>query len=94
MKAIDFLVAVHDRGTSANVYTVMHNTIETPVTSATFGDNVEMLYGEIPADGMAAIYFANNDGVDLANTLFRRFNVSPDAMIIADKRAIGIFKLR
>lgn len=94
MKAIDFLTTTTSRETAYSAYAILTNEPDAPVTPATFGGSVEIMFGVIPAGGVVAVYLADPEGTDLANALFRQFNASPDAVLNVDGRAVGLYELQ
>lgn len=94
MKAINFLNTVWSRDINASAYAILTNDPDAPVTCETFGEGATPGYGEIPVGKIAAVYLADRDGADLANALHAEYRNDPDALVIADNKAIGIYSLK
>lgn len=93
MKAINFLDTVWSRDINASAYAILTNDEDGIITCATFGEDATPGYGEIPVGKIAAVYMADRDGADLASALYKEYRNSPDALVFADNKAIGIYKL-
>lgn len=94
MKATDFITCIWVQGIEASAYTILNNTPDSPVTLKMFGEDATSAYGEIPVGHLAAVYLADEEGLDLANAINKSCDSgAPDMLIIADGCAIGLYSL-
>lgn len=93
MKAIDFLSTVWSRDINASAYSILTSDPDAPVTCETFGEDATQVVGVIPVGKIAAVYLADRDGLDLAAAVLKDYRAGIDALVVADNKAIGIYKL-